>query len=73
MFPDEFKSFVWMMGPFHIEMTFMAAIGDWLERSGWTEIYEVSKVSTSGRIDSFINGKEVKRMRNSHAGTLSAR
>ena len=72
MFPDEFKSFVWMMGPFHIEMAFMAAIEDWLGGSGWTEIYEVSKVSTSGRIDNFLNSKEVKRTRYSHAVTLSA-
>ena len=64
MFPDEFKSFVWMMGPFHIEMAFMAAIGDWLEGSCWTEIDDVSKVSTSGRT--------VRTTRYSQAVTLSA-
>ena len=48
----------------------MAAVGDWLEGSGWKEIYEVSMVSTSGRVDRFLKGKEVKRTRYSYAITL---
>ena len=32
--PDEFREFVWMLGPLHIEQNFIKAIGDWLEEVG---------------------------------------
>ena len=40
-----------MMGPLHIEMTFLNEIGDWLEGSGWVTIFERPRVTTVGRID----------------------
>ena len=33
MYPDIFKNFFWMMGPLHIEMTLLNAVGDWMEGS----------------------------------------
>ena len=30
-YPDKFCDVLWMLGPLHIEMMFMSAIGDWLE------------------------------------------
>ena len=33
MYSDRFKNFVWMMGPLHIEMTLLNALGDWMEGS----------------------------------------
>ena len=40
-----------MMGPLHIEMTFLNEIGDWLEGDGWVTIFERPRVTTDGRID----------------------
>ena len=34
IFPDEFRNFLWMLGPLYIEQNFIKAIGDWLEGSG---------------------------------------
>ena len=38
--PEQFGKIVVMMGPLHIEMAFVTAIGDWLDGSGWTKVYE---------------------------------
>ena len=37
-----------MMGDLHIEMTFMNAIGDWLQGSEWEEIFVAAEVTTPG-------------------------
>ena len=50
MFPDQFRDVLWMMGPLHIEMAFLDAIGNSLDRSGWTNIFERAKIATTGRI-----------------------
>ena len=63
-----------MLGPLHIEQNFLKVIGDWLEGSGWTKIYDYSSVSTSGRVDSFLTVTGVsgiKRSRYAHQLTLS--
>ena len=62
----------WMMGPLHIEMVMLSAIGDWLEGSGWIQVFEKAGVSTTGRIESFLTGKKVKRTRYAHLLSLSA-
>ena len=36
--PDEFRDFVWMLEPPHIDQNFIRTISDWLEGSGWTKI-----------------------------------
>ena len=59
------------MGPLHIEMMLLSCIGDWLNGSGWCEMYESSKVSTAGKIESFLKGSKVKRTRYAHHVTLS--
>ena len=59
------------MGDLHIEMAFMSVIGDWLEGSGWTDVYSLSGISTPGRIDSFLKSSHVKRTRYAHQVTLS--
>ena len=41
--------FVMMMGGLHIEMSFLAAIGKWLEGSGWTSVKTTGGVTTEGR------------------------
>ena len=70
-YPDEIGNVMWMMGPLHIEMLFLNIIGDWLNGSGWIEVYEKSTVSTAGKIESFLSGKHVKRSRYAHQVTLA--
>ena len=53
IFPDEFREFVWMLGPLHIEQNFIKAIGDWLEGSGWTKIYEYSSTLSQKKLTAF--------------------
>ena len=63
------------MRPLHIEKNFMEAIGNWLEGSGWTELYVHSKITTPGKPDTFFtcSGKSgIKRSRYAHQVTLSA-
>ena len=42
------------MAPLHTEMALLNIIGDWLEGSGWLGIFNKAKVSTLGRVDSFL-------------------
>ena len=51
-------------------MAFQSVIGDWLEGSGWTEVYSQSGISTPGRINSFLKSSHVKRNRYAHQVTL---
>ena len=69
IFPEEFRDFVWMLGPLHIEQNFIKAIGDWLGGSGWTKIYECSSNTSTGKADSFLSCAGVagiKRSRYAH-------
>ena len=43
------EKYVVMMGDLHIEMAFFAAIGDWLEGSGWASIMTMAGVTTERR------------------------
>ena len=52
MFPDQFRDVLWMMGPLHNEMAFLDAIGNWLERSGSTNVFKRVKITTTCRIES---------------------
>ena len=55
-----------MIGPLHIEMAFLNAIGDWLESSGWVEIIIKSEINTPGRADALLKGNLPKRCRYAH-------
>ena len=52
MFPDQFRDVLWMMGPLHIEMAFLDAIGNWLDRSGSTNSFGRAKITTTYQIES---------------------
>ena len=56
IYNDEYQNVVWMMGPLHVEMAYMSAIGDWVDGSGWLEAFEKANISTTGRIESFLRG-----------------
>ena len=61
MYSDRFKNFVWMMGPLHVEMALLKAIGDWLKDSRWLGSFNKANISIPGRVDSFLSGSHVKR------------
>ena len=68
--PDKFSDTFCKIGDMHIEKAFQTAIGDWLEGSGWTDIYSLSGISTAGRVDSFLKSSHIKRTRYAHHVTL---
>ena len=72
LLPDEYNDVVVMMGPLHIEMTFLNAIGDWLEGSGWVTIFKRRRMTTVGCIDSFLSGLKIKRSRYAQQISLAA-
>ena len=57
---EKYTNVIWMLGALHIEMTWLGVLGDWLDGGSWTELYDMSKISTSGRVDSFLKGSFVK-------------
>ena len=67
-YPDSYgeEKLVMMMGSLHIEMNFMAAIGDWLEGSGWIDLLVKSSINSPGRAESLLRGNQVKRTRYAH-------
>ena len=62
-YPDQCRTLFIMLGPLHIEMAFMSAIGDWVKGSGWPDIFNRAKLSTVGRVENFLVGNKVKRTR----------
>ena len=50
----------------------MSAIGDWVKESGWTVIFNRAKISTVGRVESFLVGNKVKRIRYAHQISLAS-
>ena len=59
------------MGPLHIEMVLMNAIGNWIQGSGWVEAFVQANIITAGQIDSFLNVSKVKRTRFAHQLSLA--
>ena len=72
MYQCQFSNIFWMMGPLHIEMAFLHAIGNWLDGSGWTDLCEKAKLDTTGRIESYLIGSKVKRTRYAHQVSLAS-
>lgn len=61
MYNERYMNVVWLMGPLHVEMAYMSAIGNWVNGSGWVAAFEKANITTTGRIESFfewIEGKE---------------
>ena len=64
-----------MLGPLHIEQNFIKAIGNWLEGSRWSKIYEYSSNTTQGKADSSLSCAAVagiKRFKYVHQVSLAA-
>ena len=64
------KDFVLMMGPLHIEMAYLGAIGSWLERIGWSILMTNAGVVRPGVAESLHSGKDVRRTKYSHQVTI---
>ena len=56
-FPEKFNCIMWFMGSLHIEMVLGSVIGQWLDGSGWVEVFTKSRISTAGKVESFLTGK----------------
>ena len=67
---DQYRKIFWMMGLLHVEIVIGACIGDWLQGSGWGEIYANLNISTPGRIESALKGNKIKRSRYTHQVAL---
>ena len=64
------KDFVLMMGPLHIEMAYLGAIGSWLKRIGWSTLMTNAGVVRPGVAESLHSGKDVGRTKYSHQVTI---
>ena len=61
-----------LMGGLHIEMALGAAIGRFLDNSGWAQCLEEAAVTTAGRSESLLTGHFVKRTRYGHEVSVCA-
>ena len=61
-----------MAGPLLIEMNFLNLLGNWLERSGWTESLVTAKITSPGKVESVLSGTNPKRSRYAHQVTCAS-
>ena len=61
-----------MIGPLNIDMAFLDAVGNWLDGSGWTYIFERAKITITGRIKSYLSGSKVKQTKYAHQVSLAS-
>ena len=71
-YPNQCRLLFILLGPLHIEMAFMGAIGDWVKGSSWTDIFNRAKINAVGRVESFLVGNKVKRTRYAHKVSLAS-
>ena len=72
MQPERIDECVIILGPLHIRMVFLAAIGKYVESSGWINNFERVQISMVGCIESFLRGSKVKKSRCIHEVLLAA-
>ena len=53
-------------------MTALKTLGDWLQRSGWTQAQVQAEITTTGTADSFLRAAHVTRTRRVHQVTAAA-
>jgi hypothetical protein len=64
--------FVVVLGGLHTEMVVLKCLGDWLEKSGWTEVLVEANIATAGVADSYLKASHVTRTRRAHQVTACA-
>ena len=47
-------------------------IGNWLNGSGWVDVFKKAFINTPGRVESFLKGTNVKRSRYAHQLSLAS-
>ena len=67
MYPDEFRYVFWMMG-----ISILNLIGNWLDGSGCVDVFKKEFINTPGRVESFLQGTNVKRSRYAHQLSLAS-
>lgn len=60
------------IGGLHIEKSFLAVIGTWLEGSGWEDALVKSGITTPGRAEGLLKSDHIKRARYAHEVSLVA-
>ena len=55
-----------MFGGIHTEITYLRALGDWLDCSGWVEAITNSEIAKGGVAESFLSGSKVSKTRYVH-------
>ena len=70
--PDQYgiHKFVIMLGGLHTEMSFLSALGDWLDASGWVTSLSNASIATTGVAESFLSGNKVSKSRYAHEVTV---
>ena len=63
---------MWFMGPLHLQTVLGSVIGQWLHGSGRVDIYRKCGISTTGIIEGFLSGSDVKRCRYAHLVALAS-
>ena len=66
------KKFVVLMGGLHIEMAVLKVLGDWLQKSGWTNLISAADVTTQARAETLLQGSNVSRCQWAHQVTATA-
>ena len=64
-----------MLEPLCSEQVFIKVIGDLLENSGWTDVYDYANINLNGRTDRFLKcsgDAGIKRSRYAHQLTLAS-
>ena len=70
--PDQYgiHKFVIMLGGLHTEMSFLSALGDWLDASDWVTSLSNASIATTGVAESFLSGNKVSKSRYAHEVTV---
>lgn len=73
-FPEKYEEdkVILMFGGLHIEMAAFRVVGDWLQKSGWTNVLVNADVASPGKADSFLKSSQVTRTRYAHQVTAAS-
>ena len=65
----EQERFVIMLGPLHIEMAFLSALGDLVEGSGWTAVLQNARITRPGVAQALLTSHDAVRTKYVHQVT----
>ena len=53
-------------------MVFLDENGNWLDGSGWADVFERAKITTTGCIESYYHSNKMKRTRHAYQASLAS-